>query len=221
MSRRLIVQWTIKPVSTPQPWRNCSQCRTQRPFRCSGKFRLNANSKRLDAWLIYRCVACDGTWNRTIFERRPASHIDPAMMASLQANDAVLAERIACDVAALRAESQKIDEAVDFDVSRLVIADQPSSSQVLEIGVLAPCPVSVRLDRLLAGEFGLSRSAIARIAQDGRLAPAATLRKPVKDGMVLRIEPAADEMLHRVEARTAAGADRAVRRAADTGPPLA
>ncbi|MBL8571414.1 MAG: DUF1062 domain-containing protein [Phreatobacter sp.] len=212
MSRRLIVQWTIKPLSTPQPWRNCSQCRTQRPFRCSGKFRLNANGRRLDAWLIYRCVACEGTWNRTIFERRPAGDIDPAMMAALQDNNAALAERIACDVATLRMDSRRIDQAADFGVSRLVVGDEPACVPALEIGVLAPHPVPVRLDRLLAGELGLSRSALARFAQSGQLAPTDGLRKSVRDGMILRVEPAEGDMLRRVAARAAGG---------DTGPPPA
>jgi hypothetical protein len=70
MSNTVSIAWTIIAHTEPQPILNCSRCSGARPFRSSGLFRLNANGKRLDAWLIYRCAACDNAWNRTIFERR-------------------------------------------------------------------------------------------------------------------------------------------------------
>ena len=66
------------PRTPPRPWLACSRCRGIKPFRCSEKFRLNANGKRLDAWLIYRCASCDNTWNRPVLERRNRRDIDPA-----------------------------------------------------------------------------------------------------------------------------------------------
>ena len=69
------------PRTPPQPWLACSRCRDIRPFRCSEKFRLNANGKRLDAWLIYRCGSCDNTWNRPVLERRNRRDIDPLVPA--------------------------------------------------------------------------------------------------------------------------------------------
>lgn len=35
----------------------------------SGKFRVNANGKNVDVWLIYRCKKCKHSWNLTIYER--------------------------------------------------------------------------------------------------------------------------------------------------------
>ena len=66
----LSVQWTVTPKFTPQPLRACNRCGAVTPFRSSGKIRLNANRKRIDAWLIYRCTACDKTWNRPILTIR-------------------------------------------------------------------------------------------------------------------------------------------------------
>ena len=95
MSDVLRVQWTITPASAPEPWLNCSRCRGTTRFRASGKIRVNANGKRLDAWLIYKCTSCDNTWNRPILERRHVSTIDPHLLASLQANDPELSRRLA------------------------------------------------------------------------------------------------------------------------------
>ena len=95
MSDVLRVQWTIIPGSAPEPWLNCNRCRGTTRFRTSGKIRVNANGKRVDAWLIYKCTSCDNTWNRPVLERRHVSTIDPHLLASLQANDPDLSRRLA------------------------------------------------------------------------------------------------------------------------------
>lgn len=91
MSPVLRVRWTIVPQTAPQPWRHCRRCGGTRRFRTGGKIRLNANGKLVDAWLIYRCAACDDTWNRPILERRPLRTIDPDVLgAELQVSQSVI-----------------------------------------------------------------------------------------------------------------------------------
>ena len=102
MSDVLRVQWTIVPRTPPQPWLACSRCGEAKPFRSSDKIRVNANGKRLDAWLIYRCTSCDNTWNRPVLERRHVGSVDPLVLTSLQANDPTLARRLAFDAESLR-----------------------------------------------------------------------------------------------------------------------
>ena len=69
MSGTLRIHWAIAPEIAPQPLINCNRCGTVKAYRCSEKFRVNANGKRIDVWLIYRCVDCDNSWNFGIFER--------------------------------------------------------------------------------------------------------------------------------------------------------
>ena len=38
--------------------RRCGGCGKKMVFECAGKFRVNANGRRLDVWLIYRCQRC-------------------------------------------------------------------------------------------------------------------------------------------------------------------
>ena len=113
MSSILRVQWTITPSTPPQPWLACSRCRDIRPFRCSEKFRLNANGKRLDAWLIYRCGSCDNTWNRPVLERRNRRDIDPAFLHALETDDPQWIRRYAFDAASLRNRAERIEEFAD------------------------------------------------------------------------------------------------------------
>jgi hypothetical protein len=102
VSTTLRVQWTITPRTAPQPWLNCSRCRGPRCFRSGGKIRVNANGRRIDAWLIYRCTACDSPWNRPVVERREVSALGRPFLTALQANDPELVGGLAFDVAGLK-----------------------------------------------------------------------------------------------------------------------
>jgi hypothetical protein len=111
MSDVLRVQWTIIPGSAPELWLNCNRCRGTTRFRTSGKIRVNANGKRVDAWLIYKCTSCDNTWNRPVLERRHLSTIDPQLLASLQANDPDLSRQLAFEKLRRKLKVEHFDDA--------------------------------------------------------------------------------------------------------------
>jgi len=186
MSSILRVQWTITPRALPEPWLGCSHCGGPKPFRCSGKFRLNANGKRLDAWLIYKCRDCDGTWNRPLFERRSRHEIDPTLLQALQANDQEWARRFASDVAGLRGRVDRIEEFPTAEIRKDVLSAGPAPFSKLEILLAVSGPAALRTDRLLANELGLSRSRIQDLLGKGRLAimpgDGKALRRAVRDG---------------------------------------
>lgn len=186
MSDILRVRWTITSQTLPEPWLACSRCGSARPFRCSEKFRLNANGKRLDAWLIYRCAACDDTWNRPLFERRRLNEIDPTMLEALQANDRDLAGRLAFDIAGLKPFTSRIDGLHDVVLRKDVLAAPPAPASRIEIQLVLSGATPLRLDRLLAGGLGLSRARIDALHEDGCLTimPGAgrALRRPPRDG---------------------------------------
>jgi hypothetical protein len=182
MSRALVVLWTVTPSIYPRPWRSCSRCGEPRPFRCSGKFRFNANGKRLDAWLVYKCMACDDTWNHTVIERRGARDIPPALLAAFETNDDALVRRFAFDLAALRKSAHRIEEFAEVVVGKTLLGERLTQAPVLEITLAVPLPISLRLDRLLAAELGLSRNRIAAMAEAGRISTSCSLNKPSRDG---------------------------------------
>ena len=148
---------------------------------CSRKFRLNANGKRLDAWLVYRCTVCDDSWNHAVVERRAARDLDPAMLAAFEANDEALVRRCAFDVTALRRSAHRVEEFPEVEVHRQP-AEMPAGPSAMEITLAVPFAVSLRLDRLLAAELGVSRGRIAGLAEAGALTTAAALNRPVRDG---------------------------------------
>lgn len=198
MSDILRVRWTITSQTLPEPWLSCSRCDSVNPFRCSGKFRLNANGKRLDAWLIYRCVVCDETWNRPLFERRQVKEIEPGLLKALEANDRDCVRRFAFDVAGLRAFTKRIAGVNDIALHKEVLSAPPTTVSRLEIDLVLSGATPMRLDRLLAAELGLSRGRIDALRAEGRLAvlPGGEkmLRRPLRDGSRLILQDVPDAM---------------------------
>ncbi|TAJ97493.1 MAG: DUF1062 domain-containing protein [Reyranella sp.] len=184
----------MTPRTEPQPWLHCSRCRGPRGFRSSGRIRLNANGRRVDAWLVYRCADCDGTWNRPIVERRAVGTLDREYLRALQSNDPTLVRTLAFDVAALKRWTDRMQEFDDVLVTQCVL-EEPRRMPVLrlEIECRVPHPIGLRTDRLLASELRLSRSAVRRMAKAGmiRTVPeGADLRRLVRDGMQVVVETA-------------------------------
>lgn len=168
MCHSLQVRWTIVPKFTPQPWIVCSGCGGLRPFQCSGKVRLNANGRKLDAWLIYRCIACDATWNRTLFERRNVSEVDRTTLAALQSNDPDWIRARAFDLDALRRTAHRIDEPAECEIRKELLRETSNWTH-LEIEFSISFAVGLRLDRLLASELRVSRSQVSGLHDAGLL----------------------------------------------------
>ena len=190
MCNSTVVRWTITPRIAPRPWIACGGCGTLKPFQSSGKVRLNANGRRLDAWLIYKCIDCARSWNRPLFERRTLKEIDPAVLeaAHFSTPDWVRVQEF--DIDGLRRHTQRIDESAEADIERRDLGEAAMPGQiVIELDVTLP--TSLRLDRLLAGELGLSRSKLQSLHEQGLLViePARkdVLRRRVRSGMLVRL----------------------------------
>jgi hypothetical protein len=185
MSNILRVQWTIVPQKAPQPSLNCNRCGGARTFLSTDKIRINANGKRLDAWLIYKCVACDNTWNRPIFTRRLAVEMDRDLLRALQADNGECLRAIAFDVEGLKRYCDRIEEFSDATVQKELLYDGDPPIAKIEILIRAPLPASLRLDRLLAAEFEISRTRIQELEAKGLLTLSPhggrMLRRSVKD----------------------------------------
>jgi hypothetical protein len=191
MSSILRIRWAIAPKTAPRPHINCNRCGAFKAYHCSGKFRVNANGKRIDAWLIYRCIDCDNSWNFGIFERCNRRDIEPELLAALESNDPALARRHAFDVVALRSRIGRVEEFPEAAVHKEVLGDRPENTTALELQLGLEMPTALRLDRLLAGELDISRSRLQAweekrllvVGPDG----AKALRKPARAGTAIRI----------------------------------
>ena len=176
-------RWSIRPLELPRPWRYCASCGTARAFVCSERFRVNANKKSLDVWLNYRCASCEDVWKFPLFERRTVSELGGVQLEAFARHEQAVVWKYAFDVARLKPHVIKVDTDVRVQIERSsLVCDAMPGHLCIHFDVPFAC--DIRLDRLLAGELGISRSALERrVAPEQREA----LRKRVRDGQVYRL----------------------------------
>ena len=173
-------RWRIRPLELPRPWRYCASCATARAFVCSERFRVNAHKKSLDVWLNYRCASCAAVWKFPLFDRRTV-HAIGTLLDGFARHDRTAVWKYAFDVARLRPHVIRVDTDVRIEVERAASACGAESSEHFCIRFEVPFPCDIRLDRLLAGELGISRGTLERrVSPEHRDA----LRKRVRDGQV-------------------------------------
>lgn len=191
MCDTLRVRWTVTPKTAPQPWIACGGCGGLRAFQSSNKIRLNANGRKLDAWLIYKCLTCEKTWNRPIFERQNVRDIDSATLEALQSNDPQWIRAQMFNLDALKRKSQRIDEFPEVEIGREVLREAPAWTK-LAIELIVPFPTGMRLDRLLASELHISRTRLQTLHDEGTLRTNAErtdiLRRRIRTGTEVMIE---------------------------------
>lgn len=173
--------WRVVALETPRLRRWCSRCGRPRPFRSTDRFRLNAQARRLDAWLIYRCAACGGTWNRTVLERTAPGALDRRLLEALHVSDA----EVARDVAFSLPPGVEVAGPVAHRLERTPRGGPGPSHAVLRV----PHPVGLRLDRLVAAELGVAREVLRADVRAGRVVlegeSARAWRRAVRDGQVI------------------------------------
>ena len=191
----LRVTWTVAPLDPPLVWRNCPTCRTSMPFACTGDFRTNAQKKRIDIWLIYRCRACDARWNLPLFERIAVGDLPAGEFEAIAHNHPEAAACYAFDLNRLARHSHRIEASPGVRI-RKHRSNGLIGASVLEIVLALLRPVHLRLDRVVAGELGVARSRLQTwLAQDTlRLEPRGTaLRTHLADGQRIVIDLSAME----------------------------
>lgn len=184
MQSTLFVRWRIAPAAVPRVLLHCPRCERERPFASSGRFRVNAQKKRLDAWLIYRCCHCERTWNYPLIERQAVDAIAPDYLQRLHANCPRLAASLAGDVARLRRFGCEV-EAGDFQLDKSKVEGSEEARELCILLQLAT-PLTLRLDRLLAAQLNLPRSCLVRWRSLGILATEPASAK-VREGQVVAI----------------------------------
>jgi hypothetical protein len=137
-----------------------------------------------------------GQWNRPLLERQTIGDIDSSKLHALQTNDMDLVRRTAFDVEDLRRRTERAEEFVEIEVVRRILSMGQEPLAWLEISSAVPLPTCLRVDRLLAGELGVSRARVREWPAKRRLTlfphGARMLRRPVRDGMCVSIDMSAD-----------------------------
>jgi hypothetical protein len=191
LQKTLRVTWQVAPLRPPLVRRHCSRCAIEMPFVCSMKFRTNAQKKRIDVWLIYRCSACEEVWNLPILERVTTGNIAPDTFDAIARNDPALALRHAFDHARLARHGVTL-EPPGVSIRKSWNEGSADAAGAIAITLALALPCGTRMDRLLSAELGVSRAHLRRLLDGGalRLLPATrkALRAPIVDRQSIAID---------------------------------
>ncbi|GGQ04752.1 DUF1062 domain-containing protein [Streptomyces mutabilis] len=168
----MLDNWAVIPACLPLVRRRCHACGSGR-FRVNGKFRVNANHKRIDAWLLALCAACGDTTKITVLERRNVRSVRPELLDRMHDNDAALASELLRDPALLHPNRIALDweGAWRLDTGGSDHLDR----EVIDVSVRFEVRIPVRPVRLIAEGCGLSRAEVKRLITEGKLVSAVRL----------------------------------------------
>ncbi|MCG8591171.1 MAG: DUF1062 domain-containing protein [Proteobacteria bacterium] len=167
--------WRIRPHTVPVWALACARCGASW-LESTGRFRVNANGRRHDVWLIYRCPGC-GARRKQPVHRRVRADAAEVPLDAYRRDDPVLAESVAFALAP--------GVPVAYAVERPPLPE----SGPLRVRIVQPRFCAVRWDRFLAAELGWSRRRVqaAWRARTLCVEPACRASAPVRDGQCFSV----------------------------------
>jgi hypothetical protein len=183
--RRIATRWLVCPTGLPLIRRRCPRCASGQ-CRADGRFRVNANHKLLDVWLLALCAGCGETVKLTVLERASVRTIDPSTLDRFHDNDPGLAADLLEDPGLLRRNRVGLDWDGAWTL-RTTTAGVPDA-EVIDTSVRFVRRSPISLPALLSAGLRVSRSEVRRLIADGSLTSAHRLTGTVSGdfGFTLR-----------------------------------
>lgn len=182
--------WLVRRTRLPLIVQDCPVCSSSR-YSSTGKFRVNANGKLLDVWLLMHCVKCTRTAKRAILQRVHVRTIPPAQLQRFTDNDPVLAEKRLIELAT-SARKQR----VHLDWTGCWIVDRSStlfpSTGLLSIAVRLIEPIPLRPAQVIAEGFGIPRAEVNRMIGKGEILSDRELRGKLSSGFSFTVSRGGD-----------------------------
>ncbi|MFE8947440.1 DUF1062 domain-containing protein [Streptomyces sp. NPDC007856] len=164
--------WVVAPTCLPLVLRRCHACASER-FRANGRFRVIANHKLLDAWLLVLCTGCGETAKLTVLERMNVRSVRPELLDRLHDNDPGLAAELLQDPVVRRRNRIALDWAGAWRLD--TGGSDHLDREVIDISVRFAARIPVRPVRLIAEGCGLSRAEAEGLIAEGKLVSAVRL----------------------------------------------
>ena len=163
---RATMRWLVRQTDFPTIRRRCRTCPSTR-CRTRGRFRVNANHKLLDVWLLALCVRCGQTVKLTVLERVTVRSIRPTVLEGFHDNAPALAAKVLADPQL----AHRNDVVLDWtDAWRLETSPvELPKADILDVGVHFAQRIPIPPPTLIATGLGLSRTEVTKRIADGRI----------------------------------------------------
>ena len=175
--------WEVQSLSLLPVLKYCKKCGRKNLFTCSRQFRVNAQRRYLDIWLIYKCCDCNTTWNATVYSRISPQSIKPQLLDGFYKNDNELVEKYAMD-------SQFLQEnGVEVGLPKYyVIGDCFSLDETVQLEIKSKYSLSVKVSSVVRSKLLLSEKEYLQLITSGKIKsfPNQDLKKcKLKEGVTL------------------------------------
>lgn len=158
------VTWRVRLLSPPPVLRHCKKCGQTTEYHSSGLFRVNAQRKSLDIWLIYKCTHCDTTWNAEIYSRIRPQSLSAELLHRFVNNEEGLALRCAVDLALLTRLGAEMGEP-EYEIT----GEKFSLEEPITLQIQSDFSLPVKVSSLLRDRLELSNRQYSDLLVSGRL----------------------------------------------------
>lgn len=158
------ITWNIQYCDLPTVLRYCKKCGKKSAFICSGEFRVNAQQKALDIWLIYKCIHCNTTWNSPIYSRVSPQKLGAALLEQFHSNDKNLATQYAMDISLLQRNGAQIKLPAFQVIGKDISLEKPVCVKIQSRYVLP-----LKVSSVLRSKFGISQREFDALVLNGRI----------------------------------------------------
>lgn len=154
----IVLPWAVRRTRLPLLALQCVACPSGHATVGDGRFRVNANGKLLDIWLLVNCVSCDRTGKLTVHDRVPVRSLPADLLAGYSDNSPSLVVDTLLDPLIARRNRFALDWYGCWELHAPAVPEGPWP---LRITVTFDDPVPVRPERLIARGLGVSRNEVA------------------------------------------------------------
>lgn len=144
--------WNIQYCSLPIILRYCRKCGKKVEYICSGEFRVNAQQKTLDIWLIYKCTHCNTTWNSTIYSRIAPQKLGTDLLERFFCNDEFLAMQYAMNISLLHRNGAEA-----ILPTYQIIGEDVSLEKAVTIKIQSKYLLPLKISSILRKKLGVSQ----------------------------------------------------------------
>ena len=156
--------WNIQYCAPPTVLRYCKKCGRKSEYICSGEFRVNAQQKSLDIWLIYKCTHCNTTWNNTIYSRISPQQLGAALLERFHSNDEILAMQYAMDISLLQRNGAEIKTP-----TYQIIGEDVSLEEEVNIKIRSQYFLPLKISSILRTKLGISQREFDLLLSNNRI----------------------------------------------------
>lgn len=180
------ITWEVEYTSSPKVIKYCKKCGKKTEYICSELFRINAQRKSLDIWLIYKCENCNTTWNLTIYSRINPKSIDNDILEKFHENDRDTVKLYSMDRDLIERNGGEVK-----DVNYKILGESIKEKDFVELHIKSNYKSNLKVSKVLKEGLGLSEKELLKLIETNKVKSLSgdNLKKTrLKDKVIIYLE---------------------------------